>query len=290
MNGKSKNNKYHLHIKDINIPLVLNAGHNSLIEGDQLGWHKHDGYELTFVTKGSVIWEVKNSCDHHLVSGQVSLVSPDTLHRGIDDITLPCEMFWLVFKPWTKEAIINTPFQEEELKHIDQVFRNFDKGVVEITPLISSLLAEFRSSCISYNTIEDKSLINPSIRSLLCQLILQTSLSFQDKRKKNVSNDFRIVQDYINNQFTYDIGIEDIAQLIGKKETYVYSLFKKNTGQTPSEYIQRLRVQHATKMLKETTMSVTKIAYELGFSSSQYFAKVFKKYMGTSPSQFRRIK
>jgi transcriptional regulator GlxA family with amidase domain len=56
---------------------------------------------------------------------------------------------------------------------------------------------------------------------------------------------------------------------------------------TPNDYLQRLRVTRARDLLVTTSQSVTDIAYATGFSSSQYFSNVFRKYAGTTPSTFR---
>ena len=57
---------------------------------------------------------------------------------------------------------------------------------------------------------------------------------------------------------------------------------------TPNDYLQRLRIDKARSMLGQTRKTVTEIAYSLGFSSSQYFCNVFRRYAGMTPINFRR--
>ena len=64
-------------------------------------------------------------------------------------------------------------------------------------------------------------------------------------------------------------------------------MFKSETGLTPNDYVQRLRIGRACEILGGSDESITGIACRMGFSDSQYFARVFRKYMGETPSQYR---
>jgi transcriptional regulator GlxA family with amidase domain len=68
----------------------------------------------------------------------------------------------------------------------------------------------------------------------------------------------------------------------------LFQLFKQNTGLTPNDYLQRLRIAKARELLTTTSQSVTEIAFAAGFASSQYFSRVFRKYTGQMPSEYRR--
>ena len=68
----------------------------------------------------------------------------------------------------------------------------------------------------------------------------------------------------------------------------MFDLFKAQTGLTPNDYLQRLRVEAAQEQLRQTDFSVTQIALAMGFSSGQYFSTVFARYTGVSPTRFRK--
>ncbi|WP_081824398.1 helix-turn-helix transcriptional regulator [Paenibacillus sp. UNC451MF] len=59
-------------------------------------------------------------------------------------------------------------------------------------------------------------------------------------------------------------------------------------GQSPANYMDRLRIELACQILLQKEISVTTVAMDIGYKTSQHFATVFKKYMGLSPSQWRR--
>ena len=84
------------------------------------------------------------------------------------------------------------------------------------------------------------------------------------------------------------LRISDLVNHLGYSRARVFDLFKAGTGMTPNDYLLRCRVHMAEKLLSDTDQSVTEIALTTGFSSSQYFCKVFRKYTGQSPSHFRK--
>ena len=79
-----------------------------------------------------------------------------------------------------------------------------------------------------------------------------------------------------------------LARLAGLSRSRFHLHFRRLTGSSPNDYWARLRVERAARRLLEApTLTVTEIAQEFGFSSSQYFATVFRKYCGLSPAQHR---
>lgn len=93
--------------------------------------------------------------------------------------------------------------------------------------------------------------------------------------------------DYINNHYTNDISVSQLAKLCYISETHLYRLFKKETGKTPTDYRNELRIQRACLLLRETDKSIGEISSELGFDSIYYFSRIFKKYIGKSPSKYQ---
>lgn len=80
----------------------------------------------------------------------------------------------------------------------------------------------------------------------------------------------------------------DLARECGLSVNQLNRLFKRETGDSPFQYYDRLRLERARHALSETAMQVKEIAYELGFSSSPHFTNWFKQRVGVSPSRFRK--
>jgi transcriptional regulator GlxA family with amidase domain len=67
----------------------------------------------------------------------------------------------------------------------------------------------------------------------------------------------------------------------------LFEQFKRGTGMTPTDYLLRVRVERARELMADTSRSLTEVAHATGFSSSQYFSTVFRRYTGMAPGAMR---
>ena len=81
--------------------------------------------------------------------------------------------------------------------------------------------------------------------------------------------------------------IEDVARRLGYGKSHLYNLFSREVGMTPNDYRQRIRIKRCCEELSQTDDTITSIGIGNGFHSSQYFARVFKKYVGVTPREYR---
>jgi len=81
-----------------------------------------------------------------------------------------------------------------------------------------------------------------------------------------------------------------VARLFHYNEKYLGRLFKKETGQTFKEYINKKRIQIAQNMLLNTNYTVTEIAVQTGYNNVTYFNRIFKKIKGVTPTAYRKAK
>lgn len=93
---------------------------------------------------------------------------------------------------------------------------------------------------------------------------------------------------YISKNYTNNITISDIATAANIDRTYLFKLFQKFTGKSPSQYLQNFRLDNASVLLRKSSLSVTDIAYMVGFQQSSYFSKMFTQYKGVTPSEYRK--
>ena len=96
--------------------------------------------------------------------------------------------------------------------------------------------------------------------------------------------------DYIYENFNRDVTIPELAELEHLSVSRYYTLFKESTGYSPSEYIIVLRINRACTFLQQTDMTVKEIALQVGYHDPFYFSRLFKKYMKTSPMEYRKQK
>ncbi len=122
----------------------------------------------------------------------------------------------------------------------------------------------------------------------ICRVIRQES----DKEiaQGGYSRGFLQIIKYIHENFRSDLSAKEIADSFHLNPGYVSQLFKKETGNTLVKYITSLRIEEAERLLESTELSVEAISDTCGFNDYFYFLKTFKKYTGSSPSQYRREK
>lgn len=92
---------------------------------------------------------------------------------------------------------------------------------------------------------------------------------------------------YIQENYSNAITCEDIAGLLQYSASYVRYIFRKEGNISVQAKINEVRLQNAKRLLRSTDMSVTEIAYAVGFSDSNYFSSFFKKLVGKTPRQYR---
>ncbi len=80
--------------------------------------------------------------------------------------------------------------------------------------------------------------------------------------------------------------VEDLARHLGMSRTAYYSKMKSITGLSPIDFIKQMRIKKALKLMDTSSLSITDIAYKVGFSDPKYFSKCFKAEMGMTPSQY----
>ncbi|MEE1046739.1 MAG: AraC family transcriptional regulator [Clostridia bacterium] len=85
-----------------------------------------------------------------------------------------------------------------------------------------------------------------------------------------------------------NVALEDIARRSGVSEAHFCRIFKEYTGYRPFEYMNMLKIQKAKELLKNTDMSVCEISKKVGYESHSYFSMLFKRYMGITPSEYRK--
>ncbi|AWV96935.1 helix-turn-helix domain-containing protein [Arcticibacterium luteifluviistationis] len=100
----------------------------------------------------------------------------------------------------------------------------------------------------------------------------------------------RIEQEIENNLTSEQFGVEELANSLGISRSHLHRKVKTATEKSVSQFIREYRLEKAKKLLTETDLNVSEIAYQVGFGSATYFSKSFMDYFGYSPRQSRKGK
>lgn len=97
----------------------------------------------------------------------------------------------------------------------------------------------------------------------------------------------RLMQDYIEQHYMEDISVQDIAGEMHYSEAYFCKLFKQYFGQNFISYLSEYRIRRAKAELRKQNANIKDIGRAVGYPDSNYFAKVFKRITGQSPTEYR---
>lgn len=95
------------------------------------------------------------------------------------------------------------------------------------------------------------------------------------------------IQSIVQQKYMQNITVQSIAKEVHFSPNYISSLFRNLTGQKLNDYITNVRIEHASRLLEETSLRIFEVAHAVGFENAQYFSTVFKKKMGRHPRSYR---
>lgn len=125
----------------------------------------------------------------------------------------------------------------------------------------------------------------------LCYKLQETIDVFTDSMFERVpSKNNEIIKKaihYISQNFSSIITLENVANVVHLNPAYFSTMFKQSTGSSFKEYLNMIRIEESKRLLANTDYSIIDIAIATGFENQSYFSKVFKKYTGLTPKQYR---
>ncbi len=252
--------------------------------------HTHDFSELVIVYNGKGVHFTEDE-EYTVKRGDVFVLHGDRAHgyREIDDLKLVNILFdrenlYLpgmdLFDIKGYHALFTwEPRLRSELKFKSRL-RLKRKDLAEALDYIKLIETELELKHPGYRFM--------SI-SLFMQLAAYLSRHYESSDVPEMKELSRIssILNYLEQNSSRFVNIAEILGIAGMSESSLLRLFKKNTGLSPIEYHSRMRIQQVRRLLKTTDMSITEIAYETGYTDSNYLSRQFKKITGLSPTEYR---
>lgn len=118
-------------------------------------------------------------------------------------------------------------------------------------------------------------------------LCIQTATYLSELKLQNEGNTIYNVIQYVDHEFRNKLKLQDLARQFHINSTYLGQLFRRETGQSFSEYLNAKKIEEAQSLLKRTQLKISDIAVQVGFSNTDYFIDKFKVIVGVVPSVYR---
>ncbi|KMT22568.1 AraC family transcriptional regulator [Clostridium cylindrosporum] len=133
-----------------------------------------------------------------------------------------------------------------------------------------------------------------SIKNFLCSLWLTLAknlipnLNLKSTINKYEGERIKVMLEFIHNNFSKNITLEDISQTVHISKSECCRCFKKYLKMSPFEYLMQYRIIEASSILRNTNTSISEIMNLVGFNDPSYFTKVFKRFTNYTPTQYRK--
>lgn len=251
-------------------------------------WHFHEEYELLYTIKGEGIRIVGDSMAHYK-SPSIFLTGPWMPHlfKNEEESTASGEVDFIVIK-FTDLLLGQDIFSLPELTSIAELLKVSKRGIKfpkktcqllhdHITDLVDSMGPD---QIILFLTILKKLAEEPKYRLLAStEFSLPVTVSGENRLNR--------VIDYISENYTNDITLEEIADVAAMTPNSFCRFFKSRTNKTAFQFINEYRISKACQMLVDGENSISKICFEAGFNSFSSFNRTFKKFKSISPGEFK---
>ena len=112
---------------------------------------------------------------------------------------------------------------------------------------------------------------------------------FETKKHLRDKKPIRLAKQLIHEKYSEPLSLDTVSKSIGFNPAYFSYLFKKETGKTFSEYLTEVRMEQAKRMLLNSDLDVYEIASCVGYADEKYFSRLFRKMIGLSPSEYKKL-
>ncbi|WP_019392383.1 helix-turn-helix transcriptional regulator [Priestia filamentosa] len=265
------------------------------LDGDVIiNYHWHREMEFIFLKEGSISFQIGTSLIE-LKEGEAIFIPSGQLHAAYPFKQCPFLLYAIVFdstllSSFTYDVIqskyiellkktdsalpfhiqMNTDWEKSMLQSLSIIIREYQHQEYGFELAIKAHLFLSISNLIKSNTVNTRNTMN--------QLIDTTKV-----------NRLKLVLQYIDNHYSEKLNIRALSSVVQMSEGHFSRFFRSLVHMTPIEYINTVRINKATKLLRESDEKIINIAMEVGFDSPSYFIKTFKRQKKCTPTRFRKL-
>ena len=254
---------------------VYNAGHQKCEPQYQWGPGIRDHYCIHHILSGRGYYTAGNQT-FRLDKGDTFILYPGEEVKYYADEEEPWEYAWAGFMGTDAASIIRRTDFSKSAPYIR-------KGRIPEEKIREGLEHIFE---LKGNTFEATVAMAGALYSLLAIFMHYSERELQEKDIQAAY--VEKAQTYIGTNYSYPVTVEDVAAYVGISRSHLFRSFQTYLGKSPKEYLSEYRIRQACHLLKETELSVSAIAYSVGFENNLYFSKAFKKIKKISPSEYRK--
>ena len=235
-------------------------------------FHKHNAYEIYILMRGTRNMCIGNSV-YAIREGDASMLKPDIPHRSFGDDTY--DGICIEFPAETIRRYFNSEEQEK-------ILSCFEKPIISINPDMLAIIGEKALACEFEGASKSEYII------LLTEILSVSALTTDIEIKRSFQSDMSPIGSYLQKNYLNIHGLDELTEHFRITKSHLCHLFKKQTGMSVLQYVHRLKIQHACRLVQETNIPMSEISSMCGFGTVRYFNKTFKSIIGYTPMYIRQ--
>lgn len=235
-----------------------------------------DEYQLVYIVDGQGVFE-STSCPKRTVkAGDIFLLYPGEWHTYTPNRYTGWKEYWIGFKGPNMDSRVSSGFfhKEEPIYNI-----GFNEQVIEL----------YREAI---NVAKEQRKYFQQVLTGIVNLIVGIAFSTHENKKLRDNGEQKIIDKariYMQENLKGNLDMPEVAKYLNISYSSFRHIFKRYIGISPAQYYINLKIHAAKIMLQNPSLSIKEISYILNFETPEYFAKLFKKKTGVSPTEFRNI-
>ena len=246
--------------------------------------HSHEYYEI-FLTVTDGVHHWINGRETVLPAGNLVFIRPDDTHGFVynDEASLKTEYINLAFTKEIAQSLFS--YLSSEDFPVQKLLSSPFPPCAILSPTAKERLLLLLSRLNTINW-KDKIALKLKVKTILAEVFVQHFYDMPDYDSNPAPHWFMHLLGEMEQVENFTAGTERMTQLSRKSREHLSRITKKYLDLTPSEYINKLRVNYAANLLLNSNNSIIDICYLCGFQNLGYFYKVFRKEYGLSPARF----
>ena len=254
-------------------------------------WHYHNNFEISFITEGSGKRIVADSIEE-FQPGDLVFIGKNLPHVWIPDKearTTSNRTLEMVFLQFTSSVMGSQLLNLPEFKYIAKALSLSERGI----QIIGQTLNEVSEIMLQLPYLKsfDRMLHFLKMMDIIGRSDTNIQLASKEYLKiRFTTGNKRIaaIHEYLMNNYREEIDLKSLAALVNMAEGSLCRFFKVNMGMTVFEYLNKIKVEFACKLLMDKDLNILEVCFDSGFNNLSHFNKQFKKSTGVPPKEYRK--
>lgn len=265
------------------IQLVVVSGYGEFEYAKKCISYGVSGYILKPITKQNVHEALQKLVDQHLMKKKSAILTPLRVEAWVEKML---DAIWLL-----QLEQLESVLSEWELE-----LQSYQFSTIQLRELLTDFLVmlakELEKKGMVIDRDELKAMISEDEEDLLPVFnhsLRGTLFQIKELRKVKGKDMIEEAKNYIEENLAKEVSLEEVADMLGLNPSYFSQYFKLKTNETFIQYRIKRRMEKAKRLLEISHYRITDISHEIGYADHPHFTKTFKKFVGVSPSEYRRM-